>query len=78
MEILYTVKYRLPGQWFWRKIKNVKGDSSIPELTNTNHPYRIILKADGGRFEIPWTAEFVFSKEREASIAASIRREAGR
>ena len=29
--ITYWVKYKLPNQWFWRKINNIKEDGIVEE-----------------------------------------------
>jgi hypothetical protein len=54
----YTVWYKLPNHWLWRKIKNVKDDAIAP---STN---RVFLVADGTRIEIPLSAVFKFDPIR--------------
>jgi len=64
MQQTYTVKYRLPNQWIWRKLKNIVEDGIIEENRgsrwfNTKHQERI---------EIPITCEFRFPEERQEII----------
>lgn len=66
--IKYIVRYRPQGAWFWRSIKNVVGDACGPVN-------RCFALEDGRRFEIPLTALFEFSKEREDNIRANMRKE---
>lgn len=66
----YRCKYRQKGQWFWRTLKNVIGDGIEAN-------FRFFTLEDGSMIYIGIDAEVVFFKDREASIAKSISREAG-
>jgi len=68
----YTVKYKLLGQWFWRKVKGVKGDGFLSE-TNA----RFLILSDETRIEIPVTSTFRFSPNRFRLTEQQISREAG-
>lgn len=70
--ILYIVKYKLPGQLFYNKIKKVKGDGIVEHGQS-----RYFILEDETRVEIPVTAEFIFSKERYSLILERGNREAG-
>jgi hypothetical protein len=69
----WIVFYKTPKALFWRKIKNVEGDLLDPEMPGI----RVILCADGTRWEIPATCVFRFSKERFLDIQAQMSKEAG-
>lgn len=76
----YTVKYRLPGQWFWRTIKSVIGDGAYFGNINDNFftkDVRVFDTKNGGRVEIPMTAQFVFSEGRYLSIKSDIEKTLG-
>ncbi len=70
----YTVKYKLRNQFFWRKIKNVKGD-----LFHKDIPvHRIFILEDESRIEIPiLDTIFSFSKERFIVIKQNMEKESG-
>jgi len=68
----YSVKYKLPGQWLWHKVKGVKGDGFIAE-TNA----RFLTLVDETRIEIPVTATFRFSPNRFRLTEKQMSREAG-
>ena len=71
--ILYTVKYRKTGSFFWRTIKNVEGDT----LTDSKDRIAFFLE-DGTKVEIPLEGmELRFSKERFKFIQYQIERESG-
>lgn len=70
--MLYSVRYKLPGQWFFRTIKNVKGDGIMPEARN-----RWLILSDETRIEIPCSAVFKFSVERFMLIQSNMEKEAG-
>jgi len=67
----YTVKYRLPGDLFWRKIKDVKGDTFV------ENGMRLIITETEERFEIPLSAVVMFSRNRFFSILENKRKETG-
>ena len=68
--LTYTVKYKQPGQWFWRTVKKVKGDNS---LTN----YRQLFLESGEVLQFPYFTTFKFGKERELVIIKNMEKEAG-
>lgn len=68
----YTVKYMLPGQWFWRTIKRVKADGILE-----NGAARFFQRDDETRIEIPVKARFFFSKERFLAIKKNMESESG-
>lgn len=70
--MLYTVKYRKPRWFLWRKLKRVKGDGII-ETYNS----RFFILEDETRIEIPMTFMFQFSKERFMGIKNQMESETG-
>ena len=68
----YTVKYKLPGQLFWRTIKRVKGDGILE-----NRAARFFQLDDETRIEIPVQARFIFGKERFLAIKKNMENESG-
>lgn len=78
----YTIKYKLPSQWFWRKIKNVIADSSITLFYNKDLPgstpsHLLIITEDKTHTLVPKEALFVFSPERHYSIKGGMEKESG-
>ncbi len=69
----FTVKYKLPNGWFWRKIKNVEGDSVVPENGN-----RVLFLADKTRIELPQEAALSFSPARFEMIKEKMAQETGK
>ena len=67
----YTVYYT--KGFFWRKLKNVKGDGVMPE----NNTSRFFILEDETRIEIPIYYIFKFSKERFISIQQRMGDEVG-
>lgn len=68
----YTVKIkRLFG---WRTIKNVIGDSVLPE----NNSIRVLIIHDQTRLEIPMKSIIQFSKERYLIILEEAKKESGK
>lgn len=69
----YLVKYKRPGQLFFRRIRRVKGDWGI-----NDHAIRCFETADGRRFEVPTDGTvFVFGRERLQVIAENMAKESG-
>lgn len=68
----YTVKFKLPGAWFWKTYKNVKGDFVATDL-----PSRVFLLDDESRVEIPFGSLVVFSKERYMVVLKQMEKESG-
>lgn len=71
----YTVCYKTSSAWFWRKLRQVKGDlvpNDLPEKM------RVFILADESRVEIPLAGtSFKFSKGRYLSILKKMEEEAG-
>lgn len=68
--IKYTAKYRVPGQFFWRKIKGVIGDG-------IDKHFRYIVLQDDSILYLPISSEVFFSKERVVAITDKLSKEAG-
>ena len=71
MRETYTVKYRQPGQLFWRKIKNVIGTEAKPGL------FWVFHTEDDSLYYVSISAEVFFPPERQAIITKQMSREAG-
>ena len=74
----YVVKYKKPEWWFWRKIKNVKGDGILFGQGGQVVPMRYFILSDDSRIELPMSMMFRFDSYRCRMIKKSIREEAGR
>jgi hypothetical protein len=70
MKETYTVKYRQPGQFFWRKIRGVKGDG-VEGL------FRFFHTEEDQIIYISCNAEVIFPKERQTIITNKLSKEAG-
>ena len=70
MKITYTVKYRQPGQWFWRTLKNVQADG-------IEKGFRFFHLQDDSLFYISLDAEVYFSPVRQTVIASNMAKEIG-
>ena len=71
--ILYTVRYKLKGNLFFRKISKCKGDGILSE----NGLSRFFITEDETRYEIPCqNTIFKFSKERFFTIKERMEAEA--
>lgn len=72
--MLYHVKYRRSGAFFWTKIK-VKGDLT---MTQEGLQMRVFILENDERLEIPATSyEFWYSKDRHLSILKRMEKESG-
>ena len=60
----YTIWYKQPNRFFWKKLKNVIADGIIPDFTNL----RYFLLEDKSRIEIPTTYQFKFCPNRAELI----------
>ena len=67
----YRIRYRNPGQLFWRTLKRVVGDAVEPGQ------FRWFALEDGRMVYIALGAEVEFSAERREVIAAEMRKESG-
>ena len=71
----YTVKYKLFGQKYFRKVKYVKGDLIAQDVSGNP---RILILDDETRLEIPTNGTiFEFSKERFLVIKQNMEKESG-
>jgi hypothetical protein len=70
--MLYSVQYKKPESFFFRKIKNVKGDG-ICEATGS----RYFILADETRIELPCSCHFKFSKDRFNVIKSMMEQQTG-
>jgi len=72
---VYSVRYRRKNQWFWRTIKNVKGDLLASDLPGSP---RVFILSDESRVEVPSDdLELRFSKERFIVIKQNMEKDAG-
>lgn len=67
----YKIRYRCPGQLFWRVLKRVVGDAVEPGL------FRWFYLENGKTIFVPLTAEVEFSKERTEIEYTKIQKETG-
>lgn len=76
--MFYSVRYRLKDSWFWKTLKQVKGDGFL-EMQNGRvmEHARFFILMDETRVEVPSNAEFIFSKERFMSIKSQKEQEVG-
>ena len=70
MKETYVVKYRQPGQWFWRKVKNVKGDG-------VEGMFRYFHMENDSIVYVSCDSEVVFPPERQAIITHKMSCEIG-
>jgi len=72
----YEVKYRLRGDWFWKKLKRVKADGMVVDQNKSVFQSRFFILNDESRVELPIAnTVFVFPKERFISIKESMEAE---
>jgi hypothetical protein len=72
--MLYTCKYKTHNQWFFRTIKNIKGDLVPKDMP----PCRVFILEDESRMEVPLIGTiFVFDKDRFLHIQQNMSKEAG-
>jgi len=72
--MIYTVKFRKCGTFFWHKIK-VKGDLT---MVSEGLQVRVFILENDERLEIPALShEFWYSKERHMSILKNMEKESG-
>ena len=70
--MIYSVKYKINGHLFYRKIRKVKGDGIMPENGN-----RFFILEDETRIEIPTRQTvFRFSPKRFMNIKTQMEKEA--
>jgi hypothetical protein len=70
----YTVSYKRNSDYFWKKIKCVKGDGVLQD----NRLVRYFICDDESRYEIPMESTvFKFSKERFTVILKNMEKESG-
>jgi len=68
----YTVWYRQPGQWFWRKVKNVTGDGIYPDIK-----VRFLTLEDDTLIHLSVHAEVKFHPYRMTVVQNQMNKEAG-
>jgi hypothetical protein len=72
--MIYTVKFRKCGKFFWNKIK-VKGDLT---MVSEGLQVRVFILENDARLEIPALSyEFEFCPRRHLSIVANMEKQAG-
>jgi hypothetical protein len=71
--MFYSVKYRYPKEWFWKTLKNVKGDGILEVGGNA----RFFILADETRVELPVICEFRFSPKRFEMIKRNMEAQVG-
>lgn len=75
MSSMYTVKFKKKDQWFFRTLKNVKGDFIATDVPGSP---RVFILEDESRVEIPVVdTEFKFDVGRFLSIKKQMETEAG-
>ena len=67
----YKIRYRNPGQLFWRTLKRVVGDAVEPGQ------FRWFVLEDGRMIYVALGAEVEFSAKRREVIAEKMRKETG-
>jgi len=70
MKETYTIRYRQPGQLFWRKVRNVKGDG-------VDGSFRFFHAEDDSILYISSASEVYFPPERQAIITHKMSKEVG-
>lgn len=74
--MLYTIWYKKPGTFFWHKLKNVEGDTTMESEKHQALPVRVLYLSDKTRLEIPMSCIIKFSKERFYDIQVNMEKEA--
>lgn len=69
---MYSVRYKLSRSFFFKTLKNVKGDGIIPESGN-----RFFILLDETRIEIPRESIVIFSSDRFIFIRKEMEKEIG-
>ncbi len=69
----WTVKYKCPGDWFFKTLKRVKSDTFIDI---TNNKIRTFMTEENVRIDLPADAVVIFSKERFQAILENAEKEA--
>lgn len=67
----YTVRYRQPGQWLWRRVRRVRGDGIEAGQ------FRWLAMEDDSLLYLSLQAEVYFPPERQEIITRKMSREAG-
>ena len=75
--MLYTVKYRKVGSFFWTTVKKVKGDS-VGNREEFGYPVRVLILENDRRLEISANdTEFLFSEDRHKLILSNMEKNSG-
>ena len=70
MKDTYTVKYRQPGQWLWRRVKGVRGDG-------VEGMFRYFHTDDDAILYVSAQAEVLFPPQRQQVITKQMSKHAG-
>lgn len=78
----YEVKYKTPRAWFWKTIKNVRGDlffcDDRPGGSNQPLPVRVMVLEDNTRIELPMNNLILkFSPARFLDVIQRVEAETG-
>ena len=68
--ILYSAKYRLPGEWWWTRVRKIKGDL-------IDNGKQVLIMADERQVHLPLSAVVVFDRRRYLSIREQVEMESG-
>lgn len=71
MKNIYIVKYRQPGQFFWRTLKNVRGDGLERDQ------FRWFITNDDEFYYVSLDAEVYFEGKRQEIINKQMNKETG-
>jgi hypothetical protein len=73
--MIYSVKYKKKGQFFFRTLKKVKGDFIAEDVPDNP---RVFILEDETRIEIPVKdTQFIFSSKRFLLIKKDMEKESG-
>ena len=72
MPISYTVRYRVPGRFWWNRLRKVTGDG-----IEQTFKYRFFTLESGVMVCVPLLSEVWFSAERRLAITEQLGRESG-
>ena len=79
----YTVWYKTPNQWFWRKINKVVGEGIEHQFYDEQGrlvhrpPFRFIVCEDDTQYQIPVDSLLKFCPRRVKVIEKELKRESG-
>jgi len=73
----YTAWYKKPNGFFWHKVRNIEGDTTLETEKGVPLPVRVLFFANKTRLEIPMSYFIKFSKERFYEIQNKMEEESG-